>query len=162
MPDLVILIPFAPNAACDLDKQADGLREFFNQIEDHKIGPNVGAQIAKIVVLHVGMNHQCAAGDFVILFAHGDKNDTRLWNNVQGVPPVTLAEATGQLNAIGAANAARVLFMCCFSALPNHIGAIWRQAHANQSTFGGDAAIGNLYSSTKSQIWKICFALKEL
>lgn len=162
MPDLVILIPFAPNPACDLDQQADQLQAFFNQIVNHEIGPNVGAQIANIFVLHAGMNHQCAAGDFVILFAHGAENDTRLWNNVQGVPPVTLAQATGQLNAIGAANAARVLFMCCFSALANHIAATWKQAHAPQSTFGGNAAIANLYSSTRTQIYRICAALKQL
>jgi len=100
--------------------------------------------------------------DFVILFAHGAPDDTRLWNNVPGVAAVTLAQATGQLNAIGAANTARVLFMCCFSALANHIAATWKQANPQQSTFGGNAAISNFYSSTRTQIRSICAALYEL
>jgi hypothetical protein len=162
MPDLVILIPFAPNPKCDLDQQAAGLQAFFDQIDNHRIGPNVDAQITNVIVLHKGINHQCAAGDFVLLFAHGAQDDTRLWNNVPDVAPVTLAEATGQLNAIGAANTTRILFMCCFSALANHIAAIWKQTYRQQSTFGGDAAISNLYSSTRTQIYSICAALHQL
>ncbi len=162
MPNLVILIPFAPNPKCDLDQQAGQLEAFFNQIANHEIGPNVGAQINNVIVLHTGSNYQCAAGDFVVLFAHGAQNDTRLWNNVPGVAPITLAEATGQLNAIGAAKTTRILFMCCFSGLANHIAAIWKKAHPGQSTFGGNAAIANLYSSTRTQIYRICFALYEL
>ena len=81
MPDLVIVIPFAADERCDLDQSAGNMKEFFDLIRNHRLGENVGAVVNDIVIVHEPTAHQCAEGDYVILFAHGDRGDSNLTNN---------------------------------------------------------------------------------
>lgn len=160
MPNLVIVIPFTADPDCDLDQSAEEMQNFFNSIANHLLGENVGATVDNIVIVYEPTAYQCAAGDYVILFAHGGEEDTDLSNN-QG-QTITMDDAIAKLTAIGAQNTVRALFMCCFSGLAGHIGDTWKNGHPNQMTFGGNSAISNLYSATRTQIRAVCLALYEL
>lgn len=160
MPNLIIVIPFKVDPDCDLDESATKMQTFFGSIANHHLGENVGADIDNIVIVHQPTRYRCAAGDYVILFAHGAKENTNLYNN-QG-QQITMVNAIKKLTTIEAQNATRLLCMCCFSGLVGHVGTIWRANHADQETYGGDSAISNLYSSTRTQIYAVCKALYEL
>ena len=160
MADLVIVIPFTADPNCDLDQSAAEMQNFFNSIQNHVLGQNVGAQIDSINIVYEPDAYQCAAGDYVILFAHGGQDDTDLSNN-QG-QTITMDDAIAKLDAINADQVARVLFMCCFSGLAGHIGATWKAAHPAQQTYGGNSAISNLYAATRTQIRAVCLALYAL
>jgi len=160
MPDLVIVIPFNADANCDLDQGAADMQTFFNSITNHVLGENVGAAINSINIVHQPTQYQCAAGDYVILFAHGGEEDSVLSNN-RG-ETITMNGAIAKLTAINAGAAARVLFMCCFSGLAGHIGTQWKATHGAQETYGGNSAISNLYSVTRTQIRAVCAALYPL
>ena len=160
MSDLVIVIPFTADPDCDLDQMAEQMQAFFNSIQNHRLGENVGADIDNIDIVYQPTPYQCAADDYVILFAHGAQDRTTLYNN-QG-QQISMANATAKLTAINAQQTTRVLFMCCYSGLAGHIGANWKIANPGQETFGGDSAISNLYSSTRTQIYAVCAALFPL
>ena len=160
MPNLVILIPFDPDPECDLDQSATQMMDFFNSIQNHLLGENVGAVVASIDVVFLGTDYQCQPGDYVIIFAHGAAEDSELSNN-QG-QTATMDEAIAELAQIGAQNAARLLCMCCYSGSPQHIGPVWRAANPNQPTYAGACPISNLYSTTRTQIRAVCAALLPL
>ena len=160
MPNLVILIPFKADPECDLDQNATEMQQFFNSIENHRLGENVGATVDAINIVYQPDEYECAEGDYVIIFAHGGEDDTELSNN-QG-QTISMDGAITELEAIGAQNTTRVLCMCCYSALEGHIGAVWKGDHEDQETYGGSSAIANLYSSTRTQIRAVCLALFEL
>jgi hypothetical protein len=160
MPNLVIVIPFTANPQCDLDQSATEMQQFFDSIVNHQLGMNVGTAINNIVIVHEPTPYQCSVGDYVLLFAHGAKKDSDLSNNQGQV--ITMDNTIAKLTAIGTQNTARLLCMCCFSSLQGHVGSAWKNAHTTQETYGGDSAISNLYSSTRTQIRKVCAALFEL
>jgi hypothetical protein len=160
MPNLVIVIPFNADATCDLDISATEMQTFFNGIANHYLGNNLGSQINNINIVYQDTQYNCAAADYVIVFAHGGKEDSELSNNRGQV--ITMDNAINKLTDIDAQNTERLLCMCCFSGLPDHIGAVWKDQHAAQETFGGDSAISNLYSSTRTQIKTVCLALFQL
>jgi hypothetical protein len=160
MPNLIIVIPFNPDIDCDLDISATEMQTFFNSIVNHDLGDNIGSQINNINIVYQNTQYVCAAADYVIVFAHGGKDDSDLSNNQGQV--TTMANAIDKLIDIGAQHTARMLFMCCFSGLANHIADVWKDQHADQETFGGNSAISNLYSSTRTQIKSVCLALYEL
>jgi hypothetical protein len=160
MSNLVILIPFKADTCCDLDQGAAEMKDFFDGIDNHRLGDNIGAQINNIHIIHKATSYTCAMDDYVILFAHGGKEDSDLTNNRKQT--ITMTDAIIKLTAIGAQNAVRLLCMCCFSALEGHIAAKWKAGHKRGETYGGNCAISNLYSSTKRQIYSVCAALYRL
>jgi hypothetical protein len=160
MANLIILIPFPANPNCDLDQGAADLQQRFNLMPpDPVLGDNVNREIHSVVILNFGSQYACGPDDCVILFAHGGQLDTGLSNN-QGAN-ITMNNAIQALAQIGAGTTARVLFMCCFSALDGHIAAVWAAGYPNQSTFGGFAAIATLFNATRHGIRGVCLALGE-
>lgn len=160
MPDLIIVIPFTADANCDLDQYAMEIQQFFNQITNHNLGENIGTEIDHIRIVHKPTDFSCNNGDFVILFAHGSREATALYNN-QG-EMITMDKAIAKLISIHAHKAKRLLFMCCYSGLDGHIGSVWKGNNSAQETLGGNTDISNLYTSTRTQIRSVCGALFEL
>lgn len=159
MSNLIIYIPFNQDNNCDLDTGASEMRDFFGQIQNHVLGENVNRQINNINILYLNDHYNCAADDVVILFAHGSNNRTDLVNNIDQT--INMPQAISNLEQIGAQRAFRVLFMCCFSSLDDHIADRWKRTH-NRQTYGSNTVIGNLYSSTRTTITRVCAALQEL
>lgn len=160
MPDLIIVIPFAPDQDCDLDRGATDMKVFFDKINNHRLGEHIGAEINGIVIAYKDDDVECEDGDYVILFAHGAEHTSTLYNNVG--QEITMEDALEELTAIRAQTAERVLFMCCYSAREDHIGRVWKDDHEDQATFGGEHDIATLYSATRTQIKTVCFALHEI
>jgi hypothetical protein len=164
MANLVIIIPFTADPDCDLDNEANNLLNFFQNLRGNAasvpLGANVGVNISNINIVYPETNHAVAEGDYVILFAHGGQDDSALTNNMG--QSITVDAAAALLAAKMAQNAAKLLCMCCYSALQTHIAQVWRAEHPQQQTYGSDSAISNLYSSTRQSIRAVCAALSAM
>ena len=122
---------------------------------------HVDPRAEEVEIVYATDSYSCTADDFVILYAHGGKEETYLSNN-QG-QTMAMREALNLLEGIDAQVAQRVLFMCCFSASGGHVAERWKKKHAHQSTFGNTEAISNLFSATRSGLIRgVCVALQEL
>lgn len=160
MADLVIVIPFAANKQCDLDQTATEMKTFFDSITNHELGSHVDAEIAKLRIVNKDDSVKCKGGDYVILFAHGAKESTKLYDNLGG--SISMGDTIEKLAALDAHKAERVFFMCCYSAREGHIGCEWKAGHEDQTTFGGEKDIAKLWSATRKQIYNVCVALHEI
>lgn len=165
MANLYILIPFEKDkleASEDLYSDALDLQTTFNTIANKRIGENIGVECTNVYIVFIDSNFSVEAEDFIIVFAHGSKNHP---NNLYSNNPlleINTVAVTKKLNEAKAATASKILFMCCFSAKENHIGQVWKANHRNQTVYGSEDAISNLFSATRSQIRKCCAALSQL
>jgi hypothetical protein len=161
MSRIIILLPFQKKTQSDLWLSATELRTFFyEEGTSTKIGENIGADVEGIDIIYLTDNYDCNHGDYVIVFAHGADSNTNLYDNKGGV--TSSLAVRKKLDIIQAQRVEKVLFMCCYSALDNHIARVWKKANQGQTVYGGNSAISNLYSATRTQIRTICFALREV
>jgi hypothetical protein len=166
MATLFILIPFRENDIIktkDLPKEAIAFRDEFATMSNKRIGDNIGETVAGgISVVYLDSRFAVTADDFIIVFAHGsDLVADKLYSNDPRLQTPT-ADVIAQLEAGRAQTARKILFMCCFSALPGHIAVTWKAKYRAQVVYGGNAAISNLYSATRTQIRACCLALYTL
>lgn len=163
MATLFILIPFPQNQLDmhkDLPPQADQFEQEFAGLTNKKIGENIGAEIKDgISVVYVDTDFTVSDEDYIIVFAHGAKDvPSKLYSNDPSLS-VTVSNVISKLEQADAQEAQKILFMCCFSSLTGHIAATWKKKHKSQVVYGGNAAISNLYSATRTQIRACCAAL---
>jgi len=166
MATLFILIPFKENEVIktkDLPKDAIDFRDQFALMSNKRIGENIGSDVTGgISVVYLDTRFTVTANDFIIVFAHGASTVAdKLYSNEPQLQTATGVVIT-QLEAAQAQTAAKILFMCCFSALAGHIAVTWKARYRNQVVYGGDAAISNLFSATRTQIKSCCLALFKL
>ncbi|WP_118973217.1 hypothetical protein [Taibaiella koreensis] len=166
MAKLFIFIPFEENEvdkSKDLPEQAIEFAGTFAKMSNKRIGENIDAEIREgIEVVYLDSDFTVSAADYIIVFAHGSKNTAgKLYSND---PQLSVATSIviDQLKEAQAQRAQKILFMCCFSALAGHVAAAWKGEYRNQVVYGGDAAISNLYSATRTQIRACCKALFQL
>lgn len=165
MAKLFIFIPFNEgllNKSVDLPKDAIQFQTEFAGMTNRRIGENINADIARIEVVYANTAFTVTAADYIIVFAHGDKDiaNTLYSNTPKLTTPV--ATAITKLESVGAQNALKILFMCCFSGLAGHIAVTWKTRYRAKVVYGGDAAISSLYSGTRTQIKACCLALRIL
>jgi hypothetical protein len=162
MAKLFFFIPFKKNklkADKDLAQQANEFSNTFSGMTNERIGNNIGDEIDEgISVEYIDSNFTVTADDYIIVFAHGGEDDDKLCSNA---PKLTTDVDTviTKLEAADAEQAAKILFMCCYSSHTDHIAKIWKRKHAGQAVYGSDTAISNLYAATRTQIRNCCAAL---
>lgn len=164
MAKLFIFMPFNKaqlQQQQDLPPQAMDFYNTFQTVTNKRIGDNIGAEISSVEVVYADSAFTVTDKDYIIVFAHGGKDSNDLSSNI---PQVFVSEKVvmDRLSQKKAYNAQKILFMCCYSALNDHIAQAWKKNYRGQTVYGGDSAISNLFSATRTQIKTCCLALFEV
>ena len=162
MANLIIVIPFKPDESCDLDQMSSDFQKALAASSKKSLPENVAAEVQEIKIIYRNDDYTCEKEDVVICFGHGGEDNSTLSNN-QG-QSITATETIQKLEAIGAQNTRRLLFMCCYSAMEGHLAPQWKSKYPSQTTFGGPADIARLYAGpTRSGLFTgVCTALLEV
>ena len=165
MSNLYVFIPFNKNdlnSSKDLPEQAYKLQSKFNTVSNKRIGENIGVEISNVSVVFMDTEFNISPNDYIIVFAHGNETNA---NNLYSNDPDLVVEATDvieKLEGVAAYTAIKILFMCCYSALENHIAQVWLGNYNEQTIYGSDNDISKLFGATRNQIKDCCLALYEL
>jgi hypothetical protein len=127
MPSCYIYVPFPRTNASDL-------RLIMQPLDNG--GTAAGTPVT--VIYRGEENNQVVNGDTLVVNAHGaDGTDTKLYDNTAGAGGKrTVGQLTADLNALSAQNAARVVFVVCFSAVAGHVARTYKANNPTQTVYG--------------------------
>lgn len=161
---LVIVLPFPASELCDLEQQAQAMRDCFSR-SAKGISANNFDKVDEIVIVNRSSDdtyYECTQADKVIVLAHGGANTPDLGNNCVGDQhyEIKVYELVEMLEGMKAQRCGGVWFMCCYGGLPGHVGDVWHKKHLTP-TFLSKFEVGNPYLSTRRSIYGVCVALTK-